>query len=113
MTHYVLTMFQPEGPGPSAEELAPVMAGLGAIREELEAAGSWVFAGGLHPPSSATVVRRSGTEMLVTDGPFLEGKEYVGGFTIIDVPDLDEALVWARRTAVCTGLPIEVRPFAG
>lgn len=112
MTQYLLTMFQPEGPVPSDEELAPVMAGLEAISAELEAAGSWVFAGGLHPPSSATVVRRSDSAMLVTDGPFLEGKEYVGGFTIIDVPDLDEALVWARRTAACTGLPIEVRPFA-
>ncbi len=113
MTHYVLTMFQPEGPVPSAEELAPVMDALGEIRRELRTSGSWVFAGGLHPPSTATVVRSTGGKTLVTDGPFLEGREYVGGLTIIDVPDLDEALVWARRTAECSGLPIEVRPFAG
>jgi hypothetical protein len=72
-----------------------------------------VFSGGLHPPSTATVVhpRRDGIPM--TDGPFVEGKEHIGGLTIIKVADLDEALKWSRRLASATTLPIEVRPFQG
>ena len=78
----------------------------------MRAAGAWVFSNGLLPPASATVLRPSGGEVMVTDGPFAEGKEHLGGFTIVDVPDLDAALEWGRRLAVATTLPIEVRPFA-
>ena len=85
---------------------------IGAIRQELETAGSWVFAGGLHPPATATVLKASGDDVLVTDGPFAEGKEQLGGFTIIRAPDLDVALAWGRRYArAVSPLSIEVRPF--
>ena len=84
---------------------------LDAVNRDLKAVGAWVFAGGLHPPSTATVVRVRNEQPLITDGPFLEGKEFLGGVTIIDVADLDAALGWATRIARATTLPIEVRPF--
>lgn len=84
-----------------------------ALRQELKAAGAWVFAGGLHAPSTATVVRLQDGEVLMTDGPFAEGKEHIGGLTIIKASDLDAALKWARKAARATTLPIEVRPFQG
>jgi hypothetical protein len=111
MPHYLLTMYQPEGPIPPPEMLEPVMREIAGIRKELEAAGAWVFAGGLHSPSASTVVRLKDGEVLTTDGPYVEGKEYIGGFTIIQVPDLDAALAWASRYTRVTTLPIEVRPF--
>ena len=83
------------------------------VTPDMRAAGAWVFSNGLLPPSSATVLRPQGGEVLVTDGPFAEGKEHLGGFTIVDVPDLDAALEGGRRVALATTLPIEVRPFAG
>ena len=111
MPQYLLTMYQPEGPIPPPEVLEPVMREIAVIRKELEAAGAWVFAGGLHSPSASTVVKLKDGEVLTTDGPYVEGKEYIGGFTIIQVPDLDAALAWASRYARVTTLPIEVRPF--
>jgi hypothetical protein len=111
MKQYLLTVYQPDGPPPPAEALEGIFRDLDALNEEMRAAGAWVFAGGLHPPSTATVIRVSGTETLVTDGPFAEGKEHVGGFTIVKAPDLDAALEWGRRLAQVTTLPIEVRPF--
>lgn len=111
MKQYLLTVYQPDGPPPPAEELEGIFRDLDALNEEMRAAGAWVFAGGLHPPSTATVIRVSGGETLVTDGPFAEGKEHVGGFTIVKAPDLDAALEWGRRLAQVTTLPIEVRPF--
>jgi hypothetical protein len=71
----------------------------------------WVFSGGLHDASTATVVQQKGDQTLVTDGPYVEGKEHLGGFTIVRAADLDAALEWARRTARIIPLPIEVRPF--
>ena len=87
------------------------MRDLDALNQEMKAAGAWVFAGGLHPPSTATVVRVTDGEVLMTDGPYAEGKEHIGGFTIIKAPDLDAALEWGRKLARATTLPIEVRPF--
>ena len=84
---------------------------LDAVNREIKAAGAWVFAGGLHPQSTATVARLQNGEVLLTDGPFVEGKEFLGGITIIDAPDLDAALGWASKIARATTLPIEVRPF--
>ena len=81
-----------------------------AWRGELKAVGAWVFTAGLHPASTATVLRYSGGELLTTDGPFTEGKEHVGGFTIVQAPDLDAALDWAGRFTRITSLPVEVRP---
>ena len=111
MRQYLLTVYQPDGPPPPPEELERISAALDALNAELRQAGAWVFAGGLHPPSTATVIRVSGGDALVTDGPFAEGKEHVGGFTIVRAPDLDAALAWGRRLAEATTLPIEVRPF--
>jgi hypothetical protein len=78
----------------------------------MRAAGAWVFSGGLNHPSTATVLRAEAGDILTTDGPFAEGKEYLGGFTIINADDLDAALDWGRRLATIVPLPIEVRPFA-
>jgi hypothetical protein len=111
MTRYLLSVYQPEGPIPAPGVLAKISRDLEALHEELKAAGSWVFAGGLHPPSTATVVRFTDGDVLTTDGPFAEGKEFLGGFTIISAPDLDSALEWGRKLTRVTGLPIEVRPF--
>jgi hypothetical protein len=112
MKRYLLTIWQPDGPPPADVDLEKVMADVGALLEEAKASGSWVFNGGLHPPSSATVVRAQGQEMLVTDGPYLEGKEHIGGLFVVDAPDLDAALEWGRKTArAISPLPIEVRPF--
>jgi hypothetical protein len=84
-----------------------------ALHDELKAAGAWVFSGGLHAPSTATVARhQDGGDILITDGPFAEGKEYLGGLLIISAPDLDAALAWGRKATQATTLPIEVRPFA-
>ena len=112
MNQYLLSIYQPDGPAPSAEVLEPIMREVNALNEEMRAAGVWVFAAGLHPPETATVLKASGEEVLVTDGPFTEGKEHLGGFTVIDVEDLDAAMTWARRLArVLEPLSIEVRPF--
>src|SRR5690242_11834029 len=112
MKQYLISVYQPDGPRPSAEVLDKITADIEAIRAELRDAGSWVFSG-LHAPSTATVLRPKDGDVLVTDGPFAEGKEHLGGFTIVKAPDLDAALGWARRYAQVTGLPIEVRPFQG
>jgi hypothetical protein len=113
MKQYLLSIYQPDGDPPPPEVLARVMKDIEAMNRELKAAGSWVFAGGLHPPSTATVIRVKDGDALMTDGPFTEGKEHIGGFTIIKAPDLDVALGWGRRLAQATTLPIEVRPFQG
>jgi hypothetical protein len=113
MKQYLLSVYQPEG-RPDQDVLDGIMKNLDALNEEMRAAGAWVFAGGLHPPSTATVLRAGGAgdDVLVTDGPFIEAKEFLGGFTIIQAADLDEAMGWARRLAeVLAGLAIEVRPF--
>jgi hypothetical protein len=109
MTQYLITIYQPDGPAPDPETMAAVERDLHALNEDLKASGSWVFTGGLCPPGSSTVVQPH--DQLLIDGPYLEGKEHVGGFWVITAPDLDAALGWARRAADATTLPIEVRPF--
>jgi len=113
MKQYLLSVIQPDGETPSPEVLDKVMRDVDALNEEMKAAGAWVFAGGLHAPSTATVVRLQDGDVLTTDGPFAEGKEHVGGFWVIKAPDLDAALEWGRKLARATTLPIEVRPFNG
>ncbi|HKE78768.1 MAG TPA: YciI family protein [Solirubrobacteraceae bacterium] len=113
MKQYLLSVYQPDGPTPPPEVLDEIMRELNALNDELKAAGAWVFAGGLHAPSTATVLRAKGDEVVMTDGPFTEGKEHLGGFTIVRAPDLDAALRWGRRMAEITTLPVEVRPFQG
>ena len=111
MNLYLLSVVEPEGPRPPPEFLAKVMRDVRAFDKEVKAAGAWVFNGALHPPSTATVVRVKGGEALMTDGPFAEGKEHIGGFMIIKAQDLDAALRWAKKMAQAIPLPIEVRPF--
>ena len=112
MNSYLLTVIQPSGQTqPPPQVLQGIMKDVYALREEMKAAGVWVFAGGLHEPSTATVLRPKNGELLTTDGPFAEGKEYVGGLTIIKAADLDAALAWGSKLARATTLPIEVRPF--
>jgi hypothetical protein len=114
MAQYLLGVIQPDGPAPEPEVLSAIMADVDTVDQEMRDKGVWVFAGGLHPASTSTVVRADADGgVLMTDGPFAEGKEHLGGFTIVDVPDLDAALEWGRRLAEATTLPIEVRPFQG
>lgn len=95
------------------DDFPRVAAQVGAFNEELEKAGAMVFAGGLHPASSATVIRPNGTEVSMTDGPYAESKELMGGFWVVEAPDLDAALEWARKGALACEGPVEVRPFQG
>lgn len=111
MTYYLLNIYQPDGGTPEPEALAKIMSDVSVFNEELQAAGAWVFTGGLHPADSSTVLRPGGGGVLTTDGPFAEAKEHVGGFWVIDSPDLDAALAWGRKAAGATTLPIEVRPM--
>ena len=112
MPQYLLTVVEPTGVGqPEPEVLAQIIKDVTVVDQEMRDAGIWVFAGGLFPPDTATTLRPQGDDVLMTDGPFTEGKEHVGGFSIIEAPDLDSALEWGRKLARATTLPIEVRPF--
>lgn len=111
MPQYLLSIYQPDGKAPPPEVLDPIMRDLEAVNAEIRAAGAWVFSGGLHPPGTATVVRLKGDDVLMTDGPYVEGKEHIGGFTVVEAPDLDAALEWGRKLARAITLPIEVRPM--
>jgi hypothetical protein len=119
MPHYALSIYQPDVEPPSPEELAPVMKKMAALIADARAQRVWVFNGGMHQPSTATVVQMKHGEAITTDGPYIEGKEHIGGFMIVDVADLDAALYWAKRMAdalqlagMTESLPVEVRPFA-
>jgi hypothetical protein len=112
MKPYMLSVCYPaEATRPPPDVLEKVMRDVNVIHKELKAAGAWVFGGGLYPPSTATVVRPKDGELLLTDGPFIESKEHIGGFSIIKAPDLDAALEWARKLARAITVPIEVRPM--
>jgi hypothetical protein len=111
MPQYMITIYQPDGGVLPADVLERVGRDLHVLNEEIKAAGGWVFTGGLHAASTATVVRVRDRETLITDGPYVEGKEHIGGFWIVKASDLDVALGWAEKAARATSLPIEVRPF--
>jgi hypothetical protein len=112
MRQYLLSVYQPDGePGPEID-LEAITRDVENLHNEMKEAGVSIFAGGLYPASSATVVRERGGEPVITDGPYIEGKEHIGGFTVLEAPDLDAALEWARKSAAATRLPIEVRPIA-
>jgi len=114
MKQYLLSIYQPDGEAPPKEVLDQVMRDVNAFIDETKAAGVWVFNGGLHEPGTATVLQMQDGEVLITDGPYIEGKEHIGGFVIVKAPDLDAALMWSRKLArVLQPLPIEVRPFQG
>jgi hypothetical protein len=109
MTQYLIATYdKPETRSTPLEQMQPIFEAVGALVNEAIETGIFVFAGGLHDQSASTLVDPSGT---VTDGPFQESKEYLGGFTVIEVPDLDAALAFARRMAAASGLSQEVRPF--
>src|SRR6185437_2802869 len=113
MKQYLLTVYQPDGDPPPPDVLEQIARDVTAVNEELRAAGAWVFAGGLHAASTATVIDPRSDDLPMTDGPYVEGKEHVGGLSIINASSLDDALAWGRKLARATTLPIEVRPFQG
>jgi hypothetical protein len=116
MTHYLLSVHSVEGEvrePMTDEEMAQSHQQLAVLEQELKSTGAWVASGRLHEPDTATVVRMAGGEVVTTDGPFVESKEHLGGFYIVQAPDLDAALTWASRVTGAIKAPIEVRPFAG
>jgi hypothetical protein len=110
MTQYLLAVCMVDGES-LPEEMEATYKDVDVFNDELKASGAWVFAGGLHPADTATVVRVKDGEVLTTDGPFAETKEQIGGFWIIEAPDLDAALALAGRGAAACRAPVEVRPF--
>ena len=112
MKQYLLSVYQPDGDPPPPEVLDGIMRNVHAVTQEMKDAGAWVFSAGLHLAHTATVVRHQDGETLMTDGPFTEANEHIGGFTLIEAPDLDAALGWAGKMAKASTLPIEVRPVA-
>jgi hypothetical protein len=112
MKQYLLSVAMVEGaPARSDQDTKKAFEQVARLNDEMAAAGTWVFGGGLLPASSATVVRANGDDIVVTDGPFTESKEHIGGFWVIAAADLDEALKWASKATVACGEPVEVRPF--
>jgi hypothetical protein len=112
MKRYLLTVCYPAGAvQPPPDALQKIMRDVSIVQKDMQAAGAWVFSGGLHAPNTATVLRHRNGEIVITDGPFIESKEQVGGITILEVHDLDAALAWGRKLAQAIGVPIEVRPF--
>ena len=110
---YLISLFSPDGPPPADLDLMRVMADLEVVNDEIRAAGGWVFAGGLADTTSATTIRKADkvADAMLTDGPFIEAKEHLGGLSIVRSDDYDLVLGWAERIAGITGLPVEVRPF--
>jgi len=112
MRQYLLAVHMVEGePIPREDEIQRRYKAVDAFNAEVQSAGAWVFAGGLHPPETATVVRSQNGQVVTTDGPFAETKEQLGGFWVIRAPDLDAALAWAAKGSEACGAPVEVRPF--
>jgi hypothetical protein len=112
MKQYLLAVHTDyDQPRPPDEDLQEAYKAVGDFNAELRSSGAWVFAGGLHPPSTATVVRTQAGKVITTDGPYSETKEQLGGFWVIKAPDLDSALGWAAKGSAACGDPVEVRPF--
>jgi hypothetical protein len=112
MKQYLLSVHMVEGtPEPTPENIKQMYADVDEFNAKLQAEGAWVFAGGLYPADTATVVRVQDGELLTTDGPFAETKEQLGGFWVIQAADLDAALAWAAGATRACGGPVEVRPF--
>jgi hypothetical protein len=114
MTQYLLSVHHSYADAmPDPDELAATLKAVDDFNNEVRRAGAWVFAGGLEAPDTATVVRISGDDAVLTDGPYTESKEHIGGFWVVEAADLDEALRWAERGARACRRPVEVRPFQG
>ena len=111
MTQYLVAIYHPDDYDPSTEDAA-MSRDIDALNDEMEAAGVRIFVGGLQPPSSAKSLRaQPNGKVLITDGPYIETKEHVGGFWVLEAADLDEALVGGRKAAVACRASVEVRPF--
>ncbi|HTU51940.1 MAG TPA: YciI family protein [Acidobacteriaceae bacterium] len=111
MTQYLVAIHHPDNYDPSTEGEA-MMRDIDVLNEEMQAAGARVFAGGLSASSSAKSLRRQPEgEVVITDGPYLEAKEHVGGFWILEAADMDEALKWGRKAVIACRAPVEVRAF--
>ena len=112
MAEYLLSVHMVEGtPEPPADVIQQMYKQVDVFNQELQDEGAWVFAGGLEPASTATVVRNTDGKVVTTDGPFAESKEQLGGFWVVNAPDLDAALALAARGSAACGAPVEVRPF--
>ena len=116
MSQYLLSTHAGSGGAPEGAPMTPddmqmFMQRVMDLEEEMEASGTFVFGGALHGPDAATVVSRADGDTVLTDGPFVEAKEHIAGFYIINAADLDEALSWGGKVAEATNHPIEVRPF--
>jgi hypothetical protein len=113
MSQYLLSVWHTDRyPVPESEaDMQRIVAQVDVVNADLMATGAWVFGGGLHEPSSATVVRVTDGDPIITDGPFAETKEMMGGFWVIEAADLDAALEWAARASKACEGPVEVRPF--
>jgi hypothetical protein len=112
MKQYLLSVSMVDGEPPRPpDEMQRAFEQVDVLNAEIQASGAWVFAGGLQPASIATVVREENGEVVLTDGPFTESKEHIGGFWVIQVDDLDAALAWAAKATRACGAPVEVRPF--
>jgi hypothetical protein len=116
MNQYLLSVYEVEGKGedtpPTPEEMRAFMGRVIALEEEMDRAGAFGFGGALHGRTATTVVRGgAGLDKVTTDGPFVEAKEQIGGFYIVNAEDLDEALAWAVKVVEATNHDIEVRPF--
>ena len=112
MGTYLLSIYQPDGGTLDPEALDAVMTEIDTLNQEMRRAGVWVFAAGLQPPSTATVLRDHNGEVTATDGPYAEAKEHIGGFTVIRAAHDEDALGWGRRLAAIVKIPVEVRPVA-
>jgi hypothetical protein len=111
MTQYLVAVHNPDDYEPSTEDEAMHRA-IDAVNDEMIAAGVRVFVGGMHPASTAKSLRaKPNGEVLITDGPYIESKEHIGGFWVVEAANMDEALAWGRKAAVACRAPIEVRPF--
>ena len=114
MTHYLMSVIHDwDNMGLTEEEMQESFRTTEAFNDELQKTGHWVFAGGLTHPSGATVVDGRKGENIVTDGPYAEAKEQLGGFWVIEAADLDEALEIGRRASEACVHPVEIRPFEG
>jgi hypothetical protein len=114
MKQYLLSIYQPDGEPPPPAALEKIMRDVGAVIEDAKAAGAWVFNGGLEPPAAARVVRVRGGDAMVTDGPYIETKEFLGGFLVVKAADPAAAVSWAGKLAgAVSPLAIEVRAFRG
>jgi hypothetical protein len=112
MTQYLVAIHHPDDYDPAVAEDEAMGRDIDALNEEMIAAGIRVFVGGLRPPKSAKSLRvQPDGKVLITDGPYLETKEHIGGFWVLEAADLDEALAWGRKAAIACRAPVEVRPF--